>query len=271
VRIQTKRKLSDLLNLAGEMAVVTGAGMGIGQAIAVRLAEAGANVAVTDYDERAARETAAAITADGGSATAFHMDVADAGAVRSVISQIAQERGRIDVLVNNAGIFPMRPFLDSDDALWSKTLEVNVMGAARCTRAVLPHMIKAGAGAVVNIASIDAFHPTGNLVHYDTSKGGLVMMTKSLAWEVRGTGVRVNAVAPGGIQTPGVAALQAASPRPEDAAALEAAQRAFLARIPLGRMGQPDDIATVVLFLASPMAGYVTGETIVVDGGFLLS
>lgn len=264
-------KVTDFLNFSGKTAVVTGAAMGIGQAIAVRLAEAGAHVVVTDYNERAAQETATSICESDGSAEAWYMDVSDTNTVQAVIEQVGKDRGGIDILVNNAGIYPLQPFLTMEDDLWRKTLEVNVIGVARCIRAVVPQMLKAGGGAIVNLASVAAFHPGRNYAHYGASKGGVVMITKTMALELSANNIRVNAVAPGSIETPGTTAiLQAAIASIKDPAELKALE-VFNERIPLGRVGQPDDVAKVVLFLASPMADYITGEVVIVDGGFLLS
>jgi 2-deoxy-D-gluconate 3-dehydrogenase len=264
-----KNKLSELLSLAGKVAIVTGGGRGIGQAIAFRLAEAGAHVAVADISEPTAQETAAAVRDAGGSAEAVRLDVTDGAAVTAAIDGLVTHRGRLDILINNAGIFPMRTFLQSDDALWHKTLDVNIMGTMRCVRAAAPHMANSGGGAVVNLASIAGLHPEGDLAHYDTSKGGVVMMTKTLAWELREQRIRVNAVAPGGIQTEG--ARLSIEPLLSDPKKLMAKSKNFMSRIALKRMGDPDDIARAVLFLASPLADYITGDILVVDGGFLLS
>jgi 2-deoxy-D-gluconate 3-dehydrogenase len=262
-------RLAELLDLKGRVALVTGAGRGIGQAIAFRLAEAGAHVAVADNDEPSAVETTAAIHGAGGSAEVLLLDVTDAAQVSAGIDRLAEKRGRLDILVNNAGIFPMRGFLESDDALWQRTLDVNVMGTMRCTRASAPHMTRTGGGAVVNLASTAAFRPEGDLAHYETSKGAVVMMTRSLAWELKDARIRVNAVAPGGIQTPG--ARLSIEPLLNDPKRLMAKSRNFMSRILIKRMGEPDDVARAVLFLCSPMAEYVNGELLVVDGGYLVS
>ncbi|MEH1886823.1 SDR family NAD(P)-dependent oxidoreductase [Nostoc sp.] len=264
-------KLANLLDISGKTAVVTGAAMGIGQAIATRLAEAGAHVVVTDYNEQAAQETATSIRESGGSAEAWFMDITDTDAVQTTIERIGKDHDGIDILVNNAGIYPAHPFLTSEDKLWQKTLDVNVMGVVRCIRATIPQMLKAGSGAIINLASLGAFHPGRNFAHYSASKAGVVMITKTLALEVGANNIRVNAVAPGSIVTPGATAeLQAAMVLIKDPAELKALE-IFNQRIPLGRVGQPDDVAKVVLFLASPMSEYITGEVVVVDGGFLLS
>jgi len=273
---QPQTRLAKLLDLSGCTAIVTGGAAGIGQAIALRLAEAGAHVVVCDLDEAGGQATSQAAKSAGHSAAFQKLDVADAGAVAAAVESLAGERGRIDILVNNAGIYPMRPFAKSDDSLWQKTLEVNLLGAVRLCRAALPHLQKAaaagGSPSIVNIASIEGLRPAGTyLVHYSASKGALISMTRSLAWELRGLGVRVNGVAPGAIETPGTAALR---PVPKDDAErqkLESMERAFLGRIPVKRRGAPDDVARAVLFLASPFADYITGEILVVDGGYMLS
>jgi 2-deoxy-D-gluconate 3-dehydrogenase len=262
--------LAELYGLKGKVAFVTGGARGIGQATAFRLAEAGAYVVVADANQEGAVATAAAIRdRSAAGAEGVGLDVTDVAAVTSTINRVAEKQGRLDVLVNNAGIFPFRPFFESDDALWQKTYEVNVMGAMRCTRAVAPHMERAGGGSIINLASIAGMHPEGDLAHYETSKGAVLMMTKSLAWELKELRIRVNAVAPGGIQTPG--ARLSIEPLLNDPKKLMARSRGFFQRIPLKRMGEPDDVARAILFLATPMSAYVTGAMVLVDGGFLLS
>jgi 2-deoxy-D-gluconate 3-dehydrogenase len=194
--------------------------------------------------------------------------------VQRMVQQTADTFGQVDILVNNAGIFPFAPALEITKELWDRVLGVNLKGAFFCAQAAARQMAQAGRGGrIINIASIDALHPTGALTHYDASKGGVVMMTKALAKEFGPHGITVNAIAPGSITTPGAAAATGAS-SPESTGASgggEDLMAAFLARIPLGRMGQPDDIAIAVLFLASDAASYITGSLLVVDGGYLLS
>jgi 2-deoxy-D-gluconate 3-dehydrogenase len=262
-------RLHDLYDLSGRVAVVTGAGRGIGQAIAFRLAEAGAHVAVLDVNERDAADTAGALRDFGRAAEAVTVDVTDGEQVKRAIDDLAARHGRLDVLVNNAAIFPMRSFLESDERLWQKTLDVNVLGIMRCTHAAAQHMGKTGGGSVINLASIAGVHPEGDLAHYETSKGAVVMMTRSLAWELKELRIRVNAVAPGGVQTPG--ARLSIEPLLADPKRLMARSKNFMSRIALKRFGEPDDIARAVLFFATPMSDYVTGAMLFVDGGFLLS
>jgi 2-deoxy-D-gluconate 3-dehydrogenase len=261
--------LAQLWRLDGRVALVTGGARGIGQAIALRLAEAGAHVAIADTNETEAAATAQAVRAAGGSAEPLLLDVTDGAAVTAAVDRVAAAHGRLDVLVNNAGIYPMRPFLDADDALWQRTLDVNVMGTMRCTRAAAPHLARGGSGAIVNLASIASFRPGGDLAHYEASKAAVAMMTQSFAWELRESRIRVNAIAPGGIQTPGT--RLSIEPLLSNPKKLMERSRNFMSRIALKRMGEPDDVARAALFLASPMSDYITGAVLVVDGGFLVS
>lgn len=259
-----------LFRLDGKVALVTGGGRGIGEAIAIRLAEAGAAVAVADVDLAGARRTVDRIRLAGGRAVAIGLDVADPAACGRAVAEVESELGGLDVLVNNAGIFPFSPATATTPELWNHVLGVNLSGAFFLAQAAAKAIVRRPAGgAIVNIASVDAIRPTGNLAHYDASKGGLVMLTRSLALEFAPMKIRVNAIAPGAIDTPGAqAGMAAATPTGVSPADLA---RAFLARIPLGRMGQPDDIAHAVVFLAAPASSYVTGALLAVDGGYLVA
>ena len=259
-------------SLNGKNAVVTGGAMGIGRGIVERLAEAGANVVVADMNGAAATTTASEVTAKGGGrAIALQLDCTASSAGDQIVAVCTKEFGSIDILVNNAGIYPQVPMLSMDEALWDKVQAVNLKGLAFISKAVAAKMIERGTGgAIVNIASIDGIHPSMvGLAAYDASKGGVIMFTKNFALEVAPHGIRVNAVAPGAIATPGTAAPLEGSGMTQ--ADLEAMMQAFTAKIPLARQGEPDDIGKVVAFLASSAAGYMTGETVVVDGGYLLS
>lgn len=257
-------RLPDLIALRSRVAVVTGAGRGIGRGIALRLAEAGAAVVVVDRDEVEAASVADEIRATGATAHAVQADVSDEAAVRSLVRATCDDLGGIDVLVNNAGIFPSCPVLQMETAEFDRVLAVNLRGVFLCTRESALAMVERGrGGAIVNVTSIDALHPSMvGLAHYDASKHGVWGFTKNVALELAAHRIRVNAVAPGGVLTPGVAEMGAGS---------DEAVAAFAARIPEGRMGDPDDIARAVLFLASDMSSYMTGAQVVVDGGALLA
>jgi 2-dehydro-3-deoxy-D-gluconate 5-dehydrogenase len=254
--------LPDLISLDGKVAAVTGGGRGIGRSIALRLAEAGAAVAVADMDGDLAMAVTEEIRAAGGTAEAAPCDVSDESDVRSLVRACSDQMGGIDVLVNNAGIFPPCPVLEMETADFDRVLSVNLRGVFLCTREAALAMVEQGrGGAIVTVTSVDALRPSMvGLAHYDASKHGAWGFTKNVALELSPHGIRVNAVAPGGVLTPGVEEMGGGSSEAIDA---------FSARIPMRRMGDPDEIARAVLFVASPMAAYMTGAQLVVDGGVL--
>jgi len=267
----TTQSIAEIFDLKGKAAIVTGGAMGIGEAIALQLAEAGASVMIADISLEAANKVVDQIKSRGGKAEAIYADAGSANDARKVAQATVDTFGRLDILVNNAGIYPFSPALETTEALWDKVLGINLKGVFFFAQAAAQQMIKVGhGGKIVNIASIDALHPTGNLVHYDASKGGVVMVTKSLALEFGPHKINVNAIAPGGIQTPGGQAQSTAILKATNMPS-EELMKAFTARIPLRRMGEPADIAKVVLFLASSASDYMTGSLVVVDGGYLLS
>lgn len=261
------QKLRDLFSLEGQSAIVTGAAMGIGERIAHRFAEAGAAIVIADRDADRSEAVARELQRLGAKARALCVDVANVSDATRCVETAVEDFGRVDILVNNAGIFPSSPALDLTEGDWDRVLSVNLKGAFFLSQAAAKRMRGQGS-SIVNIASIDALHPAGTLAHYDASKGGLVMLTRSLALEFAPLGIRVNAVCPGAIQTPGADEAMTQMARGTSAAAV---REAFAARIPLKRMGTPDEIALATLFLASRASSYVTGSTLVVDGGYLLS
>lgn len=245
--------------LKGKIALVTGAGRGNGAAIARGLARHGAAVIATDLDGASADGTAAAIRAAGGTAWPYAHDVADAPACRALAASVGQEAGPLDLLVNNAGICP-RHSIDSPELeqSWQAAIDVNLTGTLNVSVAFLP-ALRSTRGAIVNIASIAAFVSTATSVSYPVSKAGIRALTQSMAHEVAKDGVRVNAIAPGPFAT-----------TMTDATRLDPARsERFLARIPLNRYGEPDELVGPVVFLGSDMSSYVTGTTLVVDGGYL--
>jgi len=240
--------------LDGQVAIITGGASGIGRATAVRFAAEGATVAVLDRDGDAAALVAAEI---GGSAHA--VDVRDGAGIGEIVRSVAEANGRLDVLFNNAGSGDLRPMHMVDDKLWHRLLDVNLTGTFNGIRAAVPIMLEAGRGAIVNNASVSGLAPTRNEAAYSAAKAGVIALTKSGALEY-GPAVRVNCVAPGHVRTP----LTAAFDQFPDL--FDPVKQA----IPLGRVGDADEIAEVVLFLASKRSSYITGQTLVVDGGISL-
>jgi len=267
----TYKTIAQLFDLTGKGAIVTGGAMGIGQAIAFRLAEASAGVIVADIDLEAAKSTVGEIKSKGGKALAIRADVRSAADAEKVAQAAVDAFGSLDVLVNNAGVQPSSRFLDISEEAWNSVLDVNLKGVFLYSQTVARMMIKAGRGGkIINIASIAALTPMAVHAPYNVSKSGVAMLTKSMALDLAANKILVNAVAPGGIQTPGSEAagsifMEALGVTPEQL------MQSFLQRMILGRLGEPDDIAKVVLFLASAAADYMTGQLIIADGGYLLA
>lgn len=263
---------NQLLNLSGKTAIVTGGARGIGLGIATRLAAAGAQVMLADRLAELAQQAAQELQKKGYQVAGVGVDVAAENDVRQMVATTVATFGSLDILVNNAGIFPNVPVRQMTAADFDKVMSVNLKGAFLCTKYAAEQMIKQGRGGkIINITSIDALHPSmAGLAHYDASKHGLWGFTKNVALELAPHKIWVNAVAPGGIATPGVAEMQSKAPTPAGVD-MKKMIEAFLAKIPMHRMGEPDDIGKVVLFLASEMSSYMTGSQIVVDGGVLLS
>ena len=240
--------------LDGRVAIITGGGSGIGAATVRRFAAEGATIAVLDRD--AGTATAVAAEVDGH---AYALDVRDGDEVAEVIDRVAQTVGRVDILVNNAGTGDLRPLTTVDDKLWHRLIDVNLTGTFNATRAAIPFMVETGGGAIVNNASVSGLAPTRNEAAYSAAKAGVISLTKSAALEY-GPTVRVNCVAPGHVRTPMTAVWEQ---MPDAFAPIADA-------IPLGRIGEAGEVAEAILFLASDRASYITGQTLVVDGGVLL-
>ena len=260
------RSIAQLLDLTGKVAVVTGGAKGIGEGISLRLAEAGALVVVADLDFAAAAETAKRIVGRGFKAVATKVDVGSEAEIRALITDTETTHGSVDILVNDAGIYPAMPVAQMSAELFDKVIRVNLRSVFLATKYAAEVMKRHGGGRIINVTSVDALHPSAvGLAHYDASKHAAWGFTKNAALELAKDNITVNAIAPGGINTPGT---QMPSAEGIDLAAIT---EPFLAKIPMHRFGEPDEIGTVALFLASGMSSYLTGTQIVVDGGVLLS
>ena len=261
--------IPQLFDLSGTAAVVTGGALGIGQAVAFRLTEAGAAVMIADIDEAEANKTVEEIRARGAKAQAISADARSTADAARVMKATMDAFGSVDILVNNAGVYPMMPLIDVKDEMLDRTIDVNLKGVFRYSRAAAKIMIERGRGGrIVNVASVDGFHPSFGASHYAASKGGVVMLTKAMALELAPHGILVNAVAPGTIRTTGSRTCAT-----EYIAAGHNVNDLVIdkERYPMKRKGMPDEIAKVVLFLASRAADYICGSVITVDGGFLLT
>ncbi len=250
--------------------MVTGAARGFGSAIARRVAEAGAVVVIADVRRDEAESTAARITAEtGGECHGRKVDVADESSVTELFGLVEERLGPVDLLVNNAGVFSNYYVSDLPHDEWTRIFDVNVTGTFLCSRAAAASMTPRGAGVIVNVASVDALAPSAEgLLHYTTSKHAIAGFTKSLAMELAPAGVRVNGVCPGAAMTEGAVELITAGAT--EGIDVEAQWDGIVARTPLGRLCEPDDLGRAVVFLASDMAAFVTGVLLPVDGGILV-
>jgi len=251
-----------MFELNKKIAIVTGARRGMGKTHALILAKAGAKVVVSDISLEDCEKVVEEIKKEGGEALAIKCDVSKKKEVDEMIEKTIEKFGKVDILVNNAGICQFKPFLELTEEEWERTLDINLKGYFFCAQAAAPEMAKQKSGVIVNIASVvmgQIGMGMAGLAHYSASKGGIVALTKTLALELAPLGIRVNAISPGVIDTPMVASVKL------DPKAIEG----ILAQIPLRRMGRPEEISNTVLFLASDESSYITGATIVVDGGWL--
>ncbi|MDQ3947228.1 MAG: 3-oxoacyl-ACP reductase FabG [Actinomycetota bacterium] len=246
--------------LSGKVAFVTGAGRGMGQAIAARLVEEGARVAVTDVDGSTAAATAAVL---GDGAVGLRVDITDTGSVGAGVLEAEHALGPIDVLINNAGWDRIAPFLDTDEDLWDRLIDINLKGPLRCAHAVLPGMVARQAGRVINISSDAArVGSTGESV-YSAAKAGIIGFTKTLAREVARHNITANVICPGPTDTPLLGEIMGEG----NDRLIDSLKRG----IPMKRLGRPDDIAGAVAFLASDDAGFITGQTLSVSGGLTMA
>lgn len=242
-------------SIKGRVAIVTGAGKGIGQAIAKRFARAGAKVIVNDVDSQMAEATTQAIVAAGHEAMCIPADVSDSDAVKAMFEKTTDTFGTVDILVNNAGLIsPMLHFLDADEAWWQRIIGVNLTGTFLCSQRAAHIMARKGKGVIINMSSGGATRAHRAFTAYDASKGGIEALTRAMALDLGPYGVRVNALMPGSIDTENMD---------------EAARRLRGENIPLSRIGDPDDMAGPAVFLASDDASYITGHVLKVDGGML--
>ncbi len=249
-------------NLKNKVALITGARQGMGKSHAIALAKHGAKVVVTDINQADCQKVVDEIKKSGGEAIALKLDVADKSEVDSVVATIVKKFGQLDILINNAGIAQFKPFLELSEEDWDRTIDINLKGEFLCAQAAAKVMKERKGGVIVNIASV-AMGQQGigipNIAHYCASKGGIVAMTEALATELASFNIRVNAIAPGMIETPMIDVVKS------DPKTLEA----MLQRVPLKRVGRPEEVSELVVFLASDSSSYMTGSVVVIDGGWL--
>lgn len=245
------------LNMKGKTVLVTGAGAGIGRSIAEAFGEEGAIVVVSDISEEGGNETVNLITGNGGEAVFRHCDVSKEADVQSVVESVVQEFGRLDYACNNAGIHnPDREYLlDADDDMWNRIIAINLKGVFLCIKHEVGVMLKQKKGVIINISSLSGILGEPGSYAYAAAKHGVMGLTKSVAYDFAETGIRINAVCPAAVDTPGLAEAP-----PE-------LRKKFVESIPMGRLGKPEEIAAAVLWLCSDQAGFVTGTGFIIDGG----
>ncbi len=247
------------MRLQDRIALVTGAGSGNGRAIAIGMAREGAHVVIADINQLGSEATAQEITALGRKTLALKTDVSKVTDIEAMVKAVMDQFGRIDILVNNAGVITRQPMLEVTEETWDRILDINLKGVFFCTQAVARVMVRQGKGKIINMASIAGVRAEPRRVHYNTSKAGVIMLTKSTAVELAPYHINVNAIGPGLIETP----------MTRDLVADLSQAKYWQENIPWGRIGQPEDLVGAAIFLASDDAAYITGVTIFVDGGFI--
>ena len=258
------RSISKFCDLRGKVAIVTGAGKGMGRAHAIKLSEAGAKVVIADVDFEGCQQVSEEIKKQKGDSIAVKCDISKKTEVDNLIAQTIKNFKKIDILVNNAGIFPFEPFLKMSEQNFEKVIDVNLKGYFLCSQAVAKEMQKnqpnekGQRGSIVNISSIAAMVGFSGLAHYCASKGGISAMSKAMALELAPLGIRVNNINPGAIETPGATG-----------GADKKGDESMVSAVPMKRWGDPEEVANAVLFLASEESSYMTGSVMVVDGGWI--
>jgi len=242
--------------LEGKIGIVTGAGSGIGEAIAKKLAQEGCHLVATDINETSLNRVVNEIQSLGYNAIGVKADVASKAEVELLVSATIQKYGKIDLLVNNAGIYPASPITELKEEEWDRVIDVDLKGVFLCSQEVIKYMIKQKSGAIVNIGSIDGKEPSGGNAHYSAAKAGVMNMTKTFAVELAKYGIRVNSVSPGWVATSNVLANDR--------------WKMIINKIPLGRLAKTEEIANGVLFLLTDYASYITGEILDINGGLLM-
>lgn len=250
------------MRLAGKVAIITGAGAGIGRATALLFAKEGAKVVVVDCDSEAGTKTVRLIEENGGAAIFLQVDVSKAADVKRMVERTVERYGELDILVNNAGIYTQGDVVEAAEEEWDRILDVNLKGVFLCSKYSIPEMMKGGGGSIVNIASEAGIVGIKNQVAYNVSKSGVIALTKSMALDFALHNIRVNCLCPGRTLTPLVEKVIAEAQDPEST------RRALEEDRPLKRMGRPEEIAAGILFLASDESPYTTGSILSIDGGY---